>query len=223
MLRARSIPGTGIISAIPTTACDSHQISLKGPRVDEQNDRQRRVPHPEDYPADRIPLHRPQVPSIRTISSMPLTIIVLNPILTRTQTYGIPTISTLPLKTSQFSNSSTSFKRYADTGTLIDEFMAFDPVSECAQTAIARTKFLHQGYCASGKILEDDMLYTLNLFATEPIRFVRQYEWRSITEMKRCAVGTYWKSLGDALKTPIGKEGLPGWHLLAGRDQYLES
>lgn len=77
--------------------------------------------------------------------------------------------------------------------------MAFEPTSERAQTAIARTKFLHKGYRASGKILEDDMLYTLSLFATEPIRFVQHYEWRSMTEMERCAVGTYWKSLGDAL------------------------
>jgi hypothetical protein len=90
--------------------------------------------------------------------------------------------------------------------------MAFDPSSERAQTAIARTKFLHQGYRASGKILEDDMLYTLSLFALEPIRFVKMYEWREMTEMERCAVGTYWKSLGDALGIsyeilPSGKTG----------------
>jgi hypothetical protein len=77
--------------------------------------------------------------------------------------------------------------------------MAFDPRSERAQTAIARTKFLHKGYRASGKILEADMLYTLSLFAIEPIRFVKFFEWREMTEMERCAVGTYWKSLGDAL------------------------
>ncbi|KAJ5180941.1 hypothetical protein N7492_004151 [Penicillium capsulatum] len=115
------------------------------------------------------------------------------------RTYGIPTISALLLKTSQLSDSATAFKRYADTGALIGEFMAFEPTSDRAQTAIARTKFLHRGYRASGKILEEDMLYTLSLFATEPIRFVQLYEWREMTEMERCAVGTYWKSLGDAL------------------------
>ncbi|OQD83001.1 hypothetical protein PENANT_c018G02757 [Penicillium antarcticum] len=128
------------------------------------------------------------------------------------RTYGIPTISTLLLKTSQFSDSATSFKRYADTGALIGEFMAFHPSSDRAQTAIARTKFLHKGYRASGKILEADMLYTLSLFAIEPIRFVKLYEWREMTEMERCAVGTYWKSLGDALGIsydvlPSGKDG----------------
>lgn len=90
--------------------------------------------------------------------------------------------------------------------------MAFDPHSERAQTAIARTKFLHKAYRKNGKILEDDMLYTLSLFATEPIRFASLYEWREMTEMERAAVGTYWKSLGDALdisyeKLPSGKMG----------------
>ncbi|OOQ83731.1 hypothetical protein PEBR_33308 [Penicillium brasilianum] len=145
------------------------------------------------------------------------------------RTYGIPTISTLLLKTSQFSDPATSFKRYADTGALIGEFMAFDPSSERAQTAIARTKFLHQGYRASGKILEEDMLYTLSLFALEPIRFVKMYEWREMTEMERCAVGTYWKSLGDALgisyeTLPSGKMGFrDGIHWLEEvRDWSLE-
>ncbi|KAL4807880.1 streptococcal 67 kDa myosin-cross-reactive antigen like family-domain-containing protein [Aspergillus unguis] len=116
------------------------------------------------------------------------------------RTYGIPSISSLLLKTSQFSNAATSFKRYADTGALIGQFMAFDPASERAQTAIARTKYLHIGYRSSGKILESDMLYTLSLFALEPIRFIEEFEWRSLTELEKCAIGTYWKSLGDALE-----------------------
>lgn len=90
--------------------------------------------------------------------------------------------------------------------------MTFDPRSERARTAIARTKFLHKGYRASGKIMEADMLYTLSLFALEPIQFVKQFEWREMTEMERCAVGTFWKSLGDALEInydalPSGKTG----------------
>ncbi|KAI9928448.1 hypothetical protein MW887_002493 [Aspergillus wentii] len=123
------------------------------------------------------------------------------------RTYGIPTISSLLLKTSQLSDTATSFKRYADTGTLIGEFMAFHPSSDRAHTAIARTKWLHTGYRASGSILEEDMLYTLSLFACEPIRFIEEYEWRSLTELEKCAIGTYWKSLGDALS--ISYECLP--------------
>lgn len=43
------------------------------------------------------------------------------------------------------------------------------------------------------------MLYTLSLFALEPIRFVETYEWRELSDLEKCAIGTYWKSLGDAL------------------------
>lgn len=50
------------------------------------------------------------------------------------QTYGIPSISTLLAQTSQFSHPSTAFKRYADTSTLIGEFMAFPPSSDRAHT-----------------------------------------------------------------------------------------
>ncbi|KAI9374121.1 streptococcal 67 kDa myosin-cross-reactive antigen like family-domain-containing protein [Aspergillus egyptiacus] len=136
------------------------------------------------------------------------------------RTYGIPTISSLLLKTSQFSNPATSFKRYADTGALIGQFMAFEPSSERAQTAIARTKFLHSGYRASGKILESDMLYTLSLFALQPIRFITMFEWRQLSELEQCAIGTYWKSLGDALEIsfaelPSGPHGFrDGLHFL---------
>lgn len=77
--------------------------------------------------------------------------------------------------------------------------MAFDPSSDRAHEAIARTKFLHTNYRKTGHILEDDMLYTLSLFALEPIRFVGNYEWRELSDLEKCAIGTYWKSLGDAL------------------------
>jgi hypothetical protein len=98
--------------------------------------------------------------------------------------------------------------------------MAFDPTSERAQTAIARTKFLHTGYRSSGKILESDMLYTLSLFALEPIRFIAMFEWRELSDLEQCAIGTYWKSLGDALDIsfavlPSGPHGFKdGLHFL---------
>lgn len=98
--------------------------------------------------------------------------------------------------------------------------MAFEPTSDRAITAIARTKFLHVGYRASGKIIEHDMLYTLSLFALEPIRFVDLFEWRSTSDLERCAIGTYWKYIGDVLgisyaKLPSGQTGFhDGLHFL---------
>ena len=59
--------------------------------------------------------------------------------------------------------------------------------------------FIHSQYQKAGKISNDDLLYTLSLFVLEPPRWVGKYEWRSFTDMETCAVGTLWKSIGDAM------------------------
>lgn len=73
--------------------------------------------------------------------------------------------------------------------------------------------YLHDGYRKQGKILDSDMLYTLSLFALEPSRWTNKYEWRQLTDMELCAIGTFWKSLGDAMEIPY--DALPsseaGW------------
>ncbi|GAD98662.1 hypothetical protein AOR_1_536074 [Paecilomyces variotii No. 5] len=125
------------------------------------------------------------------------------------RTYGIPTISSLLVGTGQFSNPRNSLKRYVDTSVLIGEFVAYAPTSDRSQSAIARVNYLHSSYRDTGKILEDDMLYTLSLFALEPIRFIETYEWRKLSELEQCALGTYWKSLGDAMQ--ISYEALPSY------------
>lgn len=81
------------------------------------------------------------------------------------------------------------------------------PSSKRTITAIARTRWLHNGYRSSGKISEDDMLYTLSLFALLPIRFIEKFEWRNLTDLEKCAIGTFWKSVGDGLA--IGYEAFP--------------
>lgn len=85
--------------------------------------------------------------------------------------------------------------------------------------------YLHSRYQKAGKISNDDMLYTLSLFILEVDRWVEMYEWRSLTEMEKCALyvsllmfqhsttqtlthhsGTHWKSIGDAMSisfTPL--------------------
>jgi len=115
------------------------------------------------------------------------------------RTYGIPTISKLLCATSQFSEPSTACKRYSDTGLLISEFMGHEPTSERTRQAIGRMNYIHSGYQRSGKILDDDMLYTLALFACEPVRWINKYEWRRLEDFEVCALGTFWKSVGDAM------------------------
>lgn len=59
--------------------------------------------------------------------------------------------------------------------------------------------YLHSSYLKSGKITNDNLLYTLSLFALEPARWVSRYEWRALTDLELAACGTYWKALGDAM------------------------
>lgn len=115
------------------------------------------------------------------------------------RSYGIPSISKLLVGTSQFTNPETSSKRYADTELLIREFVGHAPRSERTIEAISRMNYIHSKYRLSGQILDDDMLFTLSLFASEPIKWINKYEWRQLEDFEKCAIGTFWKSMGDAM------------------------
>ena len=129
------------------------------------------------------------------------------------RTYGIPTISKLLVQTGQFSEESTAAKRYVDTTVLIAEFMGYHPTSARSIEAISRMNYIHSQYQNSGKILDDDLLYTLSLFAVEPVRWIDQYEWRKLEDFEKCAIGTFWKAIGDAMgiKCSKLKSGENGW------------
>lgn len=117
------------------------------------------------------------------------------------------------MATGELASSETASRRTADTGVLILEFALNKPSSERAIKAIARMNYLHARYKKAGKISNVDMLYTLSVFALEPVRWVNKYEWRCLTDMEVCASGTYWKAMGDAME--ISFEELPshgtGW------------
>lgn len=48
------------------------------------------------------------------------------------------------------------------------------------------------------------MLYTLALFAIEPIRWIETYDWRKLSDLEKCAIGTFVKSMGDAMLIDYG-------------------
>jgi len=60
--------------------------------------------------------------------------------------------------------------------------------------------YLHSPHIKAGQISNADLLYTLSVFITEPISWIKQYEWRSLTDMEIAAFGTFWKSIGDAME-----------------------
>lgn len=129
------------------------------------------------------------------------------------RTYGIPTISGLLLKTSLLSSRETASKRYADTAVLIADVLDGDWGEERWREGIARINSIHGPYKAAGSISNDDMLYTLSLFAGELPRWCKRFEWRELTPLELCALGVNWKGIGDGME--ISYEVLPsastGW------------
>ncbi|KAL8838047.1 MAG: hypothetical protein Q9170_002283 [Blastenia crenularia] len=121
------------------------------------------------------------------------------------RTYGIPSISKLLVATSQLSDIATASKRYADTAVLVREFMCHKPTDPRTLEAIARMNYIHSLYQKSGAIRDDDLLFTLSLFALEPIRWIERYEWRKLQDFEQCALGVFWKSIGDAMGISYGE------------------
>lgn len=78
-------------------------------------------------------------------------------------------------------------------------FALFPPSSPLLHKAVARMNYLHAPYIKSKRILNQDLLYVLYTAMVEPIRFMRLYEWRSLTEMEVAAQATLWKYVGDMM------------------------
>lgn len=108
------------------------------------------------------------------------------------------------VKTTQLSTAKNAGKRYADTEVLLGEIFGNKPTSERVIDSFGRMNYLHGVYRDSGQILDDDMLYTLALFAIEPIRWIERYDWRSLSDLEKCAMGTFIKSMGDAMLIDYG-------------------
>lgn len=83
---------------------------------------------------------------------------------------------------------------------LIREFCFQTPGSPRFVAALARMNYIHSVYQQSGKIRNSDMLYTLSLFALEPVRWIERYEWRCLTDLELSAIGTFWKQIGTDMK-----------------------
>jgi hypothetical protein len=85
------------------------------------------------------------------------------------------------VETGQLSTGANSNKRYTDTLVLTNEFMTNAPISQRAIKSIARMNFIHGQYQKADKISNDDMLYTLSVFISEPISWINKFEWRPVT------------------------------------------
>ncbi|KAH8888513.1 hypothetical protein GQ53DRAFT_871485 [Thozetella sp. PMI_491] len=118
------------------------------------------------------------------------------------KTYGIPSISRLLLATNQLGSEKTVSKRAADTTAIMAEIMSGEPASERHLDGLARVNYLHSRYRQAGKITDGDMLYTLSLFALEPVRWTAKLEWRTLNETEKCALGVFWRDVGTSMEIP---------------------
>ena len=116
------------------------------------------------------------------------------------KTYGLPSVSSLLVSTGELSGTETASKRTADTGVLLLEFCLNKQSSQRSTEAIARMNYLHSRYIKAGKITNVDLLYTLSVFALEPVRWVGKYEWRQFSDLELCASGTFWRAIGDKME-----------------------
>ncbi|KAL2001202.1 hypothetical protein VTN02DRAFT_2106 [Thermoascus thermophilus] len=115
------------------------------------------------------------------------------------QVVGIPVVSGLLVKTNKLGTDGIH-KRYTDTTIMIAEFFLNPPTAKRTVEAISRMNYIHSVYQKAGKIKNDEMLYILSLFAINPIKWVKTFEWRELNDMEKCAMATYWKSIGDDMK-----------------------
>lgn len=73
--------------------------------------------------------------------------------------------------------------------------------------------YLHAQYPS---IRPADTLYTLLLFATQPILFISRYEWRQPTLLEKAAMWKFWTEIGIRMKIPVATipktwEGMMSW------------
>lgn len=52
-----------------------------------------------------------------------------------------------------------------------NRFSSHNPTDERVLKAIARMNYLHSRYQKAGKISNEDLLYTLSVFITEPVEY----------------------------------------------------
>lgn len=81
----------------------------------------------------------------------------------------------------------------------MSEIIFNKPESRRSIAAVSRVNFLHDRWRKAGKISNDDLLYTLGLFALEPIRWTAKYEWRDLTTLEKSAIAIFWKDLGNEM------------------------
>jgi hypothetical protein len=109
-------------------------------------------------------------------------------------------------KSDELGSSKSAGRRAEDTVVFIGEFLTEGLDSKRGSTSLARMNYLHGRY--GSMIKQEDLLFTLSLFVFEPIDYIREYEWRALTDLEVQARYIFWREIGARM----GIENIPKTH-----------
>ncbi|KAI0148413.1 hypothetical protein GGR57DRAFT_475382 [Xylariaceae sp. FL1272] len=120
------------------------------------------------------------------------------------KSYEIPSIAGPNARAAQRtmkSKPATTENTPSNTGNTFENLMG--PLgSPESLAAIDKINRIHSLYRPTGKMSDDDLLFVLSLLVLEPIRWIERYEYRCLTPKERCALATFWNSIGKKLYIP---------------------
>jgi hypothetical protein len=105
-------------------------------------------------------------------------------------TFAAPSISEILDHTGEFTHRGQ--KRYDDTIALLREVARDGPASPRGRAALRRMNWIHRAY----NIRNDDLVYVLATFVVVPVRWIRRYGWRDLTDKELRATVNYYREVG---------------------------
>lgn len=109
------------------------------------------------------------------------------------RTYAVPSIGQLLHRTGEF--TARAQKRYDDTVLILDAVLEFGFDHATGRAAIRRMNQMHGAY----PISNDDLRYVLAAFVVVPVRWLRDYGWRDLTDVEKRASVAYYRRLGTLM------------------------
>ena len=126
------------------------------------------------------------------------------------RTYAVPSIGGLLHRSGEF--TARVQKRYDDTVLILDAVLEHGFDHPTGRAAIRRMNQMHGSY----PISNDDLRYVLAAFVVVPVRWLRDYGWRQLTDVELRACVAYYQRLG----TLMGIQDVPAD--LAGFERLLD-
>jgi hypothetical protein len=124
------------------------------------------------------------------------------------RTYAVPTIGQVLHRTAEFTTRAQ--KRYDDTVLVLDAVLEYGFEHPTGRAAIRRMNQMH----GAQPITNDDLRYVLAAFVVAPVRWLRDFGWRDLTDVEIRACVGYYRRLGMLMGIKDIPADLPGFERL---------